>query len=921
MAKTNWQYNDVVKETDLNQIGQEINAAASSATSAQQSLTTHKTAAVLDHPDGSVTTDKLAAKTVTQAKIGDKAVGQGQLGDKAVGSGQLADGSATDTVIGTRTIADGTAATGDSGTITTLLGWIANMLKSITGKSNWRTAPATSLEAAKTHMDATTGVHGATSAATSNAIMQRDASGRVQVASPSAAADVARKDTVDAAEVNAKAYVDINWKQKWPLTSDTGTHVVNIASGEDFLGRINPYRTCTFYTNPGVIGVPSSASGRGWQIAQANIGHLLWIDTSNRAYWGIYGPSDTAVKWRMITDAADFDTHLADMVKHVTALERAEWNAKETPTGAQAKVNTHATASDPHPQYALETVVQMMKITTDTGNFTINASNAGDDLLAMVAAKVGMNTVYCNGNASNTPSTSSYRGISFMSATGSNPFGFVVLIGTDGVYTNYCNGSSGWYGWRKHQSYTLTSYNGFGQVHTNDLNGLLSTGIYTIANNVPNIPEAATGVLLVTQRNSTTSIQTWWNAGTTPSMYTRTTIDTGTTWTAWRKLAFEDSFYSLTQPNGKPLPYAGDVNMLLDTGIYIVNTSNTNLPEAVTSTIFVTRRTNSESFQMWIKSATGDTWIRSTENTGTTWTQWRKIVTTDMAQMSKITKDDGNNIINLTQATDDLLATVISAGPGLRTIYAAGTVLNMPSTASIRGISFMQGGAPYGWILAVDTNNRMYTNSLKDGVTWTGWREREHTGNKNMANGYAGIGADGLIAAAQLPLSTATNSTSTTQAATPSAVKSAYDLASAALPRTGGTLTGNTTINNTNPAIVIQPTIDIVGTTGMRMRNAAGTDMFMLGHSTLNNKFVLYDYALPGTSIAVEAGSSLANGFTYRGNKVYHAGNALIYLGSGSPIGVVSAPIGSIYQRTDGGTSTTLYIKESGTGNTGWRSV
>jgi hypothetical protein len=40
--------------------------------------------------------------------------------------------------------------------------------------------------------------------------------------------------------------------------------------------------------------------------------------------------------------------------------------------------------------------------------------------------------------------------------------------------------------------------------------------------------------------------------------------------------------------------------------------------------------------------------------------------------------------------------------------------------------------------------------------------------------------------------------------------------------------------------------------------------------------------------------------------------------GSGSPEGVISAPVGATYLRTNGGTSTTLYIKESGTGNTGW---
>jgi hypothetical protein len=40
--------------------------------------------------------------------------------------------------------------------------------------------------------------------------------------------------------------------------------------------------------------------------------------------------------------------------------------------------------------------------------------------------------------------------------------------------------------------------------------------------------------------------------------------------------------------------------------------------------------------------------------------------------------------------------------------------------------------------------------------------------------------------------------------------------------------------------------------------------------------------------------------------------------GSGSPESVVAAPIGSRYWRTDGSTSTTLYVKTSGSGNTGW---
>lgn len=40
--------------------------------------------------------------------------------------------------------------------------------------------------------------------------------------------------------------------------------------------------------------------------------------------------------------------------------------------------------------------------------------------------------------------------------------------------------------------------------------------------------------------------------------------------------------------------------------------------------------------------------------------------------------------------------------------------------------------------------------------------------------------------------------------------------------------------------------------------------------------------------------------------------------GAGSPESVVTGIVGDIYTRTDGGAGTTLYVKESGTGNTGW---
>lgn len=47
-------------------------------------------------------------------------------------------------------------------------------------------------------------------------------------------------------------------------------------------------------------------------------------------------------------------------------------------------------------------------------------------------------------------------------------------------------------------------------------------------------------------------------------------------------------------------------------------------------------------------------------------------------------------------------------------------------------------------------------------------------------------------------------------------------------------------------------------------------------------------------------------------------GGPLLVSGLGSPEGVVAAPVGSLYLRRDGSAGATLYVKESGTGATGW---
>lgn len=50
-------------------------------------------------------------------------------------------------------------------------------------------------------------------------------------------------------------------------------------------------------------------------------------------------------------------------------------------------------------------------------------------------------------------------------------------------------------------------------------------------------------------------------------------------------------------------------------------------------------------------------------------------------------------------------------------------------------------------------------------------------------------------------------------------------------------------------------------------------------------------------------------------------GTIQILRGTATPESAVTAPVGSIFLRTDGAADTTLYVKETGTGNTGWVAV
>ena len=79
---------------------------------------------------------------------------------------------------------------------------------------------------------------------------------------------------------------------------------------------------------------------------------------------------------------------------------------------------------------------------------------------------------------------------------------------------------------------------------------------------------------------------------------------------------------------------------------------------------------------------------------------------------------------------------------------------------------------------------------------------------------------------------------------------------------------------------------------------------------------------LPATNLGYEFGAStrrIAQVWGYQINLGATSTDGVIILsGAGSPEGAVTANIGSLFLRNNGGAGTTFYVKESGTGNTGW---
>ena len=124
-----------------------------------------------------------------------------------------------------------------------------------------------------------------------------------------------------------------------------------------------------------------------------------------------------------------------------------------------------------------------------------------------------------------------------------------------------------------------------------------------------------------------------------------------------------------------------------------------------------------------------------------------------------------------------------------------------------------------------------------------------------------------------------------------------------------------------------------VGLFSSGVRAGASSDIFWNGRSVLTSPsdgtVNLFNAAKTGFTALNFGGVTSSfpalrvNGTTLENKLADNSGFAAIQslyhrFGSGSPEGVISAPVGCLYSRTDGGAGTSFYVKESGTGNTGW---
>lgn len=137
----------------------------------------------------------------------------------------------------------------------------------------------------------------------------------------------------------------------------------------------------------------------------------------------------------------------------------------------------------------------------------------------------------------------------------------------------------------------------------------------------------------------------------------------------------------------------------------------------------------------------------------------------------------------------------------------------------------------------------------------------------------------------------------------------------------GTTAVAQTGVMTAARTVTLPAASSLAAGTVLIVRDASGTvtatnkiTVARAGADTINGGIVGIDITTPGGYLRLVSDGVSA----WTATSDLALGRPGIRSGLGTPLGVVVAPVGTLYTRLDGGAGTTLYVKESGTGNTGW---
>jgi len=119
--------------------------------------------------------------------------------------------------------------------------------------------------------------------------------------------------------------------------------------------------------------------------------------------------------------------------------------------------------------------------------------------------------------------------------------------------------------------------------------------------------------------------------------------------------------------------------------------------------------------------------------------------------------------------------------------------------------------------------------------------------------------------------------------------------------------TGGTYIGQLDTPVTASPYVSVGEVTAIDTRGTKASAIFQVAANNSLN-FVVED-------LRETSGIPFV---TWVGSDKFVKSSAYKFVCQGTPESMITAPVGAIAQRLDGGASTTLYVKQTGTGNTGW---